>query len=396
MPISRRQFLANSGLALAGLHLSRANIVGTSISIQKGPAKKVIILGAGMAGLVAAYELTELGHDVTILEARMRPGGRVHTLREPFSDGLYAEAGAARIPDEHDLTHKYVKLFNLPLEPMYPTRFSTLRFDRGSRREVAMDSFTEALQQTFGSDLGGQPTRWQKIKGGQDLLPRAFAQRLANKIQYGSPVVKLLQDEKSASVVFLHANKPQTLSADRILSTIPFSVLKNIELVGLSERKVEKIKRSRYDAVSRVYLQTRHRFWEGLGLSGFAFTKESVEVWAPTWSQPGPRGILMTYARPGQAERITNLNEGERISSTLTELDGIFPGLRGDFEGGTTKCWLDDEWSRGAWSFANASDFIAAGTDRIHFAGEHLSGWPSWIQGALSSGLSAVKEINEA
>ena len=118
MPISRRKFLRNSGLALAGLHLSRPNVVGHGASILRGPAKKVVILGAGMAGLVAGYELIALGHDVTILEARMRPGGRVHTLREPFSDGLYAEAGAARIPDEHDLTLKYVKLFNLPLEPM--------------------------------------------------------------------------------------------------------------------------------------------------------------------------------------------------------------------------------------------------------------------------------------
>ena len=67
-----------------------------------------------MAGLVAGYELTQLGHDVTILEARTRPGGRVHTLREPFSDGLHAEAGAARIPDHHDLTLKYVHLLGLP------------------------------------------------------------------------------------------------------------------------------------------------------------------------------------------------------------------------------------------------------------------------------------------
>ena len=71
---------------------------------------EVLILGAGMAGLVAGHELSvKLGHDVTILEARTRPGGRVHTLREPFSDGLYAEAGAARIPDNHELTLKYVK-----------------------------------------------------------------------------------------------------------------------------------------------------------------------------------------------------------------------------------------------------------------------------------------------
>jgi hypothetical protein len=39
----------------------------------------------------------------------MRSGGRVLTLREPFSDGLYADAGAARIPDNHDITLHYVR-----------------------------------------------------------------------------------------------------------------------------------------------------------------------------------------------------------------------------------------------------------------------------------------------
>ena len=92
-----------------------------------------------MAGLVAGHELSKLGHDVTILEARTRPGGRVHTLREPFSDGLYAEAGAARIPDEHELTLKYVKRFELPLEPFYPT-LSAVRFDRDGE-EVPIDGF---------------------------------------------------------------------------------------------------------------------------------------------------------------------------------------------------------------------------------------------------------------
>ncbi len=58
--------------------------------------KSVVILGAGLAGLSAAYQLSHAGHDVTILEARTRAGGRVHTLREPFADDLHAEAGARR------------------------------------------------------------------------------------------------------------------------------------------------------------------------------------------------------------------------------------------------------------------------------------------------------------
>jgi len=393
LAITRRQFLRRSAIAVAGTSLYRTQAFGAAV-ILNGPARKVLILGAGMAGLVAGHELSKLGHDVTILEARTRPGGRVHTLREPFSDGLYAEAGAARIPDEHELTLKYVKEFELPLEPFYPSRLSALRFDRDSREEVASDGFTDALTRNLGPDLGGDPKRWRKIKGGTDLLPKAFAEKLAGKIRYGAPVVRIEQDANQARVVFLDGGRRQTLTADVVLCTIPFSVLSRIELPALSERKQDVIKRTRYDAVSRVYLQTKNRFWEEKGLSGFAFTRGAIEIWQPTWSQPGPRGILMTYARPGEAERITRLKESERIAVTLKQLDGIFDGLRANFERGASKCWTEDEWSRGAWAFVGFDFLTAAAPDgRIHFAGEHLSPWVSWMQGALSSGLRAVREI---
>ncbi|HJP94447.1 MAG TPA: FAD-dependent oxidoreductase [Pyrinomonadaceae bacterium] len=395
MAITRRQFLRRSAVAVAGAGLNSTGALGTII--LRSPARKVLILGAGMAGLVAAYELSKLGHEVTILEARTRPGGRVHTLREPFSDGLYAEAGAARIPDNHDLTLKYVKEFALPLEPFYPSRLNAVRFDRGEREEVPIDGFTEAMTRNYGPDLGGNPERWHKIKGGTDLLPKAFAERLSSKIHYASPVVRIEQNTNEAKVTFLSAGRQQSLTADAVLCTIPFSVLRNVELPALSERKQEVIKSVHYDAVARVYLQTKNRFWEGKGLNGFAFTSGAVEIWQPTWSQPGPRGILMTYARPGEAERITSLKENERIATTVKQLDGIFPGARENFERGATKCWTEDEWSRGAWAYVGFSNFVTAiePEGRIHFAGEHLSPWFSWMQGALSSGLRAVKEIDE-
>lgn len=69
------------------------------------PRKKVVVLGAGMAGLTAALELSELGHEVVIYEANDRVGGRAWTHR--FSDGEYHELGAMRFPAEHDHTRHY-------------------------------------------------------------------------------------------------------------------------------------------------------------------------------------------------------------------------------------------------------------------------------------------------
>jgi monoamine oxidase len=393
LSINRRTFIKLSALTLAGVSLARVPFV----TVGAAP-KKIIIIGAGIAGLLAGYELTQLGHQVTILEARARPGGRVHTLREPFADGLYAEAGAARIPDNHDLVLKYVKLFRLPLEPMYPSQLSALIAEGRGTKRVAMDGFTKHLGKTFGSELGGAASRWSKIKGGNDLLPRAFAERLANKIHYNSPVVRIEQDATSARAVVTQNGKAEILTADRILCTVPFSVLRNIQLpADFPAEKLKAIKEQRYDAVSRVYLQTKSRPWEAQRLNGFAMTADLVEVWQPTWNQAGRRGIVMTYARPGAAEPIAAMKEGERIASAIKQVDSFLPGVRDNFETGTSKCWTEDEWARGAWAFVGLGGLLMFGKPegRIHFAGEHLSVLPSWMQGALSSSAQAIKQIHE-
>src|SRR5687768_2847405 len=210
MSINRRTFLKQSALAVAGVSMARVPFV----TVGAGP-KKIIIIGAGIAGLSAGFELTQLGHQVTILEARTRPGGRVHTLREPFADGLYAEAGAARIPETHEITRKYVEEFGLPLEPFYPSRLNAVRFDRGRREEVPIDGFTDAMTQNYGQELGGKAERWSTIKGGFDLLPKAFADKLAGKIHYGAAVVKIEHDANQARVVFVNNGRQQTVTADK-------------------------------------------------------------------------------------------------------------------------------------------------------------------------------------
>jgi len=100
------------------------------------PRKRVLIIGGGMAGLVAAYELKRQGHDPLILEAQSRVGGRVYTLRA-FAPGLYAEAGAMRIPASHDLTMEYCRLFDLPMRPFVMGNPKGLVFIGGQRMTAA-------------------------------------------------------------------------------------------------------------------------------------------------------------------------------------------------------------------------------------------------------------------
>jgi monoamine oxidase len=77
-------------------------------------ARNVAIVGAGVAGLVAASLLSQAGHHVTIYEASQRIGGRIYTVREPFTHGFYGEAGAMRLPSFYTLTQDYIAKFGLP------------------------------------------------------------------------------------------------------------------------------------------------------------------------------------------------------------------------------------------------------------------------------------------
>ena len=80
-------------------------------------ADPVVVLGAGLAGLRAAEVLRKAGRPVVVLEARSRPGGRVYTIRSAFAEGLYAEAGAIRIPPQHDTVVQLAKDYGLNLVP---------------------------------------------------------------------------------------------------------------------------------------------------------------------------------------------------------------------------------------------------------------------------------------
>ncbi len=100
------------------------------ISDGSGRGRSVVVLGAGIAGLISAYELEQRGFSVTLLEARQRVGGRAWTIRDgdkvdmigeatqtaKFSEGVYFNAGPARLPSFHQGILGYAKKFGVPME----------------------------------------------------------------------------------------------------------------------------------------------------------------------------------------------------------------------------------------------------------------------------------------
>ncbi|CAN5773973.1 flavin monoamine oxidase family protein [soil metagenome] len=135
--ITRRAFLEKASLlagasypAMMGLGLIKAAPAKAFHLEGNGAGKHIIILGAGLAGMTAAYEMKKLGYTCTVLEARDRSGGRVWTVRKgtreteldgpeqvaKFDEGQYFNAGAARIPHHHQLSLQYCRELGVQLE----------------------------------------------------------------------------------------------------------------------------------------------------------------------------------------------------------------------------------------------------------------------------------------
>ena len=101
-----------------------------ALEMGKRHGTRVVILGAGIAGMSAAYELRKAGYDCTLLEARSRAGGRNWTVRHgtrlemndgttqtcEFDPGLYWNAGPARLPSIHHTVLGYCRELGVPLE----------------------------------------------------------------------------------------------------------------------------------------------------------------------------------------------------------------------------------------------------------------------------------------
>ncbi|MGQ0550631.1 MAG: flavin monoamine oxidase family protein [Armatimonadota bacterium] len=113
---SRRRLL--QGLLAAG---GGALLPGAGESLLRGLDRvvraaapvRVVVVGAGLAGLAAAWELRRRGMSVKVLEARGRVGGRVHTLRGYFADGQYADLGAEFVDTNHTTVLGYMKTFGI-------------------------------------------------------------------------------------------------------------------------------------------------------------------------------------------------------------------------------------------------------------------------------------------
>ena len=491
---TRRSFLKSAALALPALKALALPLQAAEPAPEPPPPERtahpqrVIVLGAGLAGLAAAYELVQRGHEVTVLEAQLRPGGRVYTVRSPFSDDLYADAGAIDFTDAYRHLLRYVKIFDLQVAPPRPDPGATACHLRGRRfiikagvkpdwpfeltdeekslglngilikylsivQELGdptqpgwrIDRFQHYDQMTVeqflagqgaspgaitmlsyalgvgygwstGSALnrmisdfalfqfGGQTVRF--LEGGFDRLPHALARSLRERIFYGAPVTRVVQEAGKVRVVFRQRGGEEAMEADHLVCTLPCPALRRVEFSPeLPAAKRRILGEIEYTPVTRIFVQARRRIWAEAGLSGISPTDLPIELVTEhplaRAADQGPRGILEAHIRGAGAVRAGALDREAQLALAIDNLDKLHPGFRGVAEGGTAVDWAADPWAGGGYAWWKPGQLttwmpeLARAEGRLHFAGEHTSALARTMEGALESGNRAAREIYE-
>jgi len=129
---SRRRFLQDTAYAVAAVSMGTP-LLKPPLRVQASSPETVIVVGAGPAGLAVAHRLRSTAKRVIVLEARDTAGGRVRTIRAPFDDGLYGEAGAARISEAHSFALSWANELGLTVAPFAATAGAALLAVRGNR-----------------------------------------------------------------------------------------------------------------------------------------------------------------------------------------------------------------------------------------------------------------------
>jgi monoamine oxidase len=149
---------------------------------------RVGVIGGGLAGLSAAYELRKMGFDITIFDALTdRPGGRVYTYYFGGDPTLYGEFGPMRIPVAHETVWHYLKLFGLPTHPFIQVNPHAFIYLKGTRVRNDADGVNvkTAIYPKYDLRQWERALSWQRLLsiGTDDRLLRAGPRERAEIIE---------------------------------------------------------------------------------------------------------------------------------------------------------------------------------------------------------------------
>lgn len=436
-----------------------ASTLGLSVACvdhqAQSSSQKVLVIGAGIAGLAAARELQGQGFQVTVLEGRDRIGGRIHTSR---TLGFPVDLGASWIHGITDnpiatLARKWqlpivrtdfdnIILYNSQGNPIrdFETRYAVYEQIRDRAASIAENSeedlsIAEALQQVlatqtltpqqaqliewgfnsefvteFGADLESLSSWYidetEDLDGGDYLFPQGYDQiitGLANnlEIQLQQKVTEIRYSGSGVSVT----TERGSFTADAAIVTLPLGVLKSGTIKfypELPRNKQEAINRLSMGVLNKVVLKFSEQFWpQEYHALGYLHENNPDFSDFLNWSFYSQEPALIAFVGGSFARQIEQFSEEEIRERVLRVLGRSYGDRIPEPESMMVTRWSQDPFAFGSYSYiavggeSGDRDILAEPLgDRLFFAGEATSrNYPSTVHGAYLSGIREAKRL---
>ena len=400
---------------------------------------RVVVAGAGFAGLLAAWRLAQGGCDVVVLEARERVGGRVwsdHLI--PGDPRTVIERGAEFVLDGYDVLRGLLGETGLGLAGTAMSYYE--REPRGgepvSAQQVAecaawvagtaaaarpgtslaavaagwdgppaaLAAYLSRIEMTDGIPAGRlaatvagtvtggfsrRPT-W-RVAGGNQQVAGELARRLGPAVRLDDPVRSV---EHDGSGVRVHTTGG-VATGDAAIVAVPMAVLRGLPIMP----PVPDRQRAAWQRSGLAHNAKLHMSVNG---SVQASAVQSVPGRFWTWTAADGTGQIqpVLHAFAGTEAGLAALGVADGPATWAAQVAALRPELATDPAAALLTTWNDDPWTGESYSADTITvapgdeDLIAAPVGRVHFAGEHTAGaWAGLMEGALRSGERAAREV---
>jgi monoamine oxidase len=407
----RREFIKTTGAVVAG-----AAILPNYPFVKSGK-KKVIIIGAGISGLAAAYKLKHNGVNVTLIEARNRVGGRILTYKfdEP---GLTCELGAEWIGASHTRLIELCEEFGLELEnhqfethltlngeykkagdwdftPAWKQKYDALlehfnSLQEGSIEKKAYDKldwwrylvnegisdsdlelkelldstdFGETIRQVSAyagiaeyAESSPKNEMDYHIKGGNSQIIFKFAEAIGTENILLKMKVEKVEQKNGSVVVF--CNDGNKYEADNVICTTPtYSLLKINWEPGLPKDYLDALNELQYSRIIKTSVLFSERFWKDESLDMITDTLPHY-FFHSTKNQEGKQGILTSYAIGDRAYVLSKMNQQKKIEEICNALKPAFGDVEKYAERAINYYWGSDAFTQGAYAIYNKHQWL--------------------------------------
>ena len=400
---------------------------------------RVVVIGAGFAGLLAACRVAQAGHQVAVLEARNRVGGRVWSQELiPGDPCSIVERGGEFVLDGYDLMREVMGELGLRLADMTMSYYereprggaATTHQDMARCAEVvagaaararpgtplaevitgwrgspaALAAYVSRVEVTNGVAAGtlaaaaaidvtaGFERRpcW-RVAGGNQLVARGLAGRLRTPVWLRNPARLVEHDRDGVRVL----TQDGEVSGDAVIVAVPMAVLRALPFSPPVPGMYQ-------GAWQRAGLAHNAKLHIPLRRPATASAVQSVPDRFWTWTATDGSGLIqpVLHAFGGTQEGLAALAVADGPASWASRAAALRPELSLDLSRAMLTTWNDDPWAGESYSALTTAvaegddELMATPIGRVHFAGEHTAGaWAGLMEGALRSGARAASEV---